>query len=225
MSKISRGKKGEDRVKKTLSKIKEYHRLMNDISFVYGKNEMSHQIDHILIHPHGVFVIETKNYYGKIFLNRNGLFIKQYKDVTEIISNPIAQNKSHVRIIKSLLKNKYDVVSVVVFVKDNAPTELDENIINLKDLLLFIDSYPYECLLEKEDIDLIYKELKQLSTKVKKKEHIENIEYLKIAKKEKQEEIRYAIENRKCPRCEHEIAFKDNLGYCINKNCDFKFKL
>ena len=60
MSKQSRGDKGESLVRKSLSKIKEYHKVLNDVTFINQKSEMTHQIDHILIHPHGVFVIETK---------------------------------------------------------------------------------------------------------------------------------------------------------------------
>ena len=66
MSTISRGNKGEKAVVNVLKKEKLYHRLLNDITFLNEKSEMTHQIDHILIHPHGVFVIETKNYYGEI---------------------------------------------------------------------------------------------------------------------------------------------------------------
>ena len=68
------------------------------------------------------------------------------------ISNPLKQNKSHAIVVQKLLKKKYEVIPVVVFVKNNAPYMGDENVINLKDLLLFIDSYPYEKELSKEDI-------------------------------------------------------------------------
>ena len=66
MSTVSRGNKGEEKVISTLKKIKVEHYVFNNVSFISEKNEMTHQIDHILVHPHGVFVIETKNYYGEI---------------------------------------------------------------------------------------------------------------------------------------------------------------
>ena len=48
MSTKTRGEKGESLVKKSLLKIKEYHRILNDVTFVNEKSEMTHQIDHIL---------------------------------------------------------------------------------------------------------------------------------------------------------------------------------
>ena len=71
MSKISRGEKGEEKVIDVLSNIKEYYHLLNNIVIINSRSEMSHQIDHILIHPHGLFVIETKNYYGDIYYSDN----------------------------------------------------------------------------------------------------------------------------------------------------------
>ena len=223
MSKISRGKKGEDLVKKSLGKIKEYHKVLNDLTFVNEKSEMTHQIDHVLIHPHGVFVIETKNYYGKINSDTHDSFwLKECKGKVERISNPLKQNKSHVTMVKRALNNKFDVIPLVVFVKNNAPYMGDENIINFKDLKLFVDSYPYEKLLEKEDIDSITKILKEKSSKVSKKEHLENIGYLKQIRKENQDEIMFAMENGVCPRCNSKMM-NDGYEYRCSK-CDFKFK-
>lgn len=69
MSKISRGQKGEEQVIKVLDGVKEYHHLLNNVTLMNYESGMSHQLDHILIHPHGIFVIETKNYFGDITYN------------------------------------------------------------------------------------------------------------------------------------------------------------
>ena len=223
MSKISRGNKGEEKVISALKKIKEEHYVFNNVSFVNEKSEMTHQIDHILVHPHGVFVIETKNYYGEIISNTGENFwVKIIKGNKEVISNPLRQNKSHVRIVKKLLKNK-DVISLVVFVKNNAPYMGDENVINLKDLLLFIESYPYHKILNKEEISEICKIIKQNKSKISKSEHLENISYLKQIRKENMAEIEYAIESKKCPRC-GAIILQNEYSFKCSK-CDFKFKL
>lgn len=224
MSTKTRGEKGESLVKKSLSKIKEYHRILNDITFTNEKSEMTHQIDHILIHPHGVFVIETKNYYGVIYSNTGEPFwIKEIKGERTRISNPLKQNKSHATMVNRALEKKYDVIPVVVFAKNNAPYMGDENVINLKDLRLFVDSYPYKELLEKKQIDEIYKTLKASKSDVSKKEHIQNIEYLKRIREEIKGEIAYAIETGTCPRCDHKMINKGYEYHC--SNCDYKFKL
>ena len=223
MSKVSRGNKGEEKVISALKKIKEEHYVFNNVSFVNEKSEMTHQIDHILVHPHGVFVIETKNYYGEIISNTGENFwVKIIKGNKEVISNPLRQNKSHVRIVKKLLKN-IDVISLVVFVKNNAPYMGDENVINLKYLLLFIESYPYQKILNKEEISEICKIIKQNKSKISKSEHLENISYLKQIRKENMAEIEYAIESKKCPRC-GAIILQNEYSFKCSK-CDFKFKL
>ena len=224
MSKASRGEKGEQLVAEELNKIEAYHQVLNDITFLNKKSEMTHQIDHILIHPHGVFVIETKNYFGEIRVDKDKPFWEKIVngEVTRI-SNPLNQNKSHAITVYKILKGEHQVIPVVVFVKNNAPYLGDENVINLSDLLLFIDSYPYKHKITKPTIDKIYNLLKRRGNKVSKEEHLENIGYLKQIKKEIEDEIAYAIENRKCPRCGKNMCNKGNAFCC--QGCDFHFKL
>lgn len=224
MSTVSRGNKGEKKVATLLSKIKEPHKVLNDFIFLTESSEMTHQIDHILIHPHGVFVIETKNYYGEIISDTGDSFwLKIIKGEKSRISNPLIQNKSHVKTINKILNKKYDVIPVIVFVKNNAPYMGDENVINLEDLLLFIDSYPYQKLLTKEEIEEICRVLKENKSKISKKEHVQNISYLKQINSELKAEKEYAIENRICPRCGGKII-EHNLAFKCDK-CDYKFKL
>ena len=223
MSTVSRGNKGEEKVVATLNKIKVPHQVFNNYTVYNSTSEMTHQIDHILVHPHGVFVIETKNYYGEIIADTGeGYWIKIVNGKKEIIRNPLSQNKGHVKIVKKLLKG-VDIISVVVFVKNNAPYMGDENVINLNDLLLFIDSYPYQKELKNEEIKEICRILKENKQKISNKDHVENISYLKQIKKEFKEEIMYAVENGICPRCEEKII-QDGYNFSCSK-CSFKFKL
>ena len=224
MSTVSRGNKGEKAVITKLKHEKKYHRVINDAIFLTEKSEMTHQIDHILIHPHGVFVIETKNYFGTIISDTGEPFwIKEIRGERTKISNPLIQNKSHAKIINRILEKKYDVVPVVVFVKNNAPYMGDENVINLKDLILFIESYPYIKILDRKEIDEIYKVIKANIAKISKSEHVKNIGYLKQINDELRQEKEYAIETRTCPRCGGKII-ENNLTFSCEK-CDFKFKI
>ena len=224
MSKVSRGEKGEELVISSLNKIKEYHHLLNDVTFVNDKSEMTHQIDHILIHPHGVFVIETKNYYGKITLVPHETYwIKEVNKEKVKISNPLKQNKSHQVMVNRILKGNFDVVSLVVFVKNNAPYMPDDNVINLEDLLLFIESYPFKKKISKTDIDKIGALLQRKTQEIDRETHIENIGYLKQMKEEFRQEMSFAIENNICPRCKSKIVRRGYIFQC--SKCDFNFKL
>ena len=224
MSKISRGEKGEEKVIVSLNKMKCFFRLINNLTLEKEKGN-THQIDHIFISEKGVFVIESKSLYGEIIGdNKDTVWIKYVNKKKVIIHNPIIQNKSHVRIIKSLLGNDIEIISVVVFVLDNAPYFPNENVINLKDLPLFINEYPNKKKLTKEQIEKIYQYLLRKESDASMEEHLENIKKIKEDRKVKQQEITFALENRKCPRCENKIKeVKNNYFRCTK--CDFNFHL
>ena len=224
MSKQTRGDKGEAFVKECLESMDGYHQIINDVTFINKKSEMSHQIDHIFISSKGIFVIETKNYFGNIISDTNDSYwIKEVNGKQIKISNPLKQNKSHAFTIYKELRGKYDVFPVVVFVQNNAPYMGDENVINLYDLPLFLKTYPTRTRIKKEDIDKIAKLLNKHSSDISKEEHIENISYLKQMKQDFRDEMSFALENNKCPRCGHIIIRKGYNFFC--SYCDFKFKL
>ncbi|MCR5185003.1 MAG: NERD domain-containing protein [Bacilli bacterium] len=224
MSKISRGDKGESLVIKVLERIKDYHHILNDVTFENAKSGMTHQLDHILIHPHGVFVIETKNYAGKITINPiSGYWIKEIRGTKSKINNPLLQNKSHAINLYKILKGKYEIIPVVVFAQNNAPYLPDDNVINLNDLLLFIESYPFKQLLDNKNIDKIKELIEKETITISRKDHVTNIHLYQEFRKEQQSEMTYAIENRKCPKCQSEMIYKYGILKCTK--CSYKFKV
>lgn len=224
MSKKSRGEHGEQIVNALLKDLCKDAKLIKDATYVFGKNEMSHQIDHIYIHPHGIFVIETKNYYGEINVDETFTnWSRTIKGKVERLANPLKQNRSHVEVIRHLLSKKYPVEGVILFVRDNAPYGGDINLINLKDLPLFIESFPYKKLLLKKEVEDIYQILMSHISDISKEEHIESIGYLKQVNKELKDEKIYAIERRICPRCGGIILQNKTTFVC--KSCNFNFTL
>ena len=115
------------------------------------------------------------------------------------------------------------MIPVVVFCQNNAPYLGEENVINLKDLNLFIESYPYQKLLDNNNIDNIYKILKFNSSNLTKIGHLENISYVKQINKELKKEKEYAIESGMCPRCGHKLTIISYQYHC--PHCDYKFSL
>ena len=223
MSKLSRGKKGEASVSKTLKAVSKKHYVLEDVTFLDDKNEMSHQVDHILIHPYGIFVIETKNYYGTIEVDADGAWWKTIRGQKTRISNPLHQNKGHARLLRKILEARFDIIPVVVYAQNNAPYLPDENVINLEDLLLFIDSYPFSRELNEQETNSVKHSLEARISDVSAKEHVENIGILKAYRKEKEAEMAYAIERGICPRCGHKMSHEGYQYRCTN--CDFKFSL
>ena len=99
----------------------------------------------------------------------------------------------------------------------------DENVINLNDLILFIDSYPYKHKYKNETIDKIALEIQKNVQNVSKDEHVQNIGFLKAVRKELQKEKEYTITKGICPRCGGKMRIRGNNFSC--ENCDYKFSL
>lgn len=223
MSKQTRGDNGEKLVSKNLELISGFHLQFDNYTYLNPRSNISHQIDHIFIHQNGIFVIETKNYYGTIVSNTGDVFwYKIIGDKKTIISNPLIQNNSHLKLIQKLLNKEYEITQLVVFVKDNAP-DIDDNVINLKDLKLFIESYPYKKQLSKDEIEAIYKRLRLHSEKVNLNQHLESVSKVKRVKDNRHERMRVAIETGRCPTCNSKIQI-NGFDYKCPK-CGFKFTL
>lgn len=69
-------------------------------------NDLSAQIDYIVITRKYVYIIECKNLIGNIEINNAGDFIRTYelsgKRVREGIYSPITQNQRHLRVLKEV---------------------------------------------------------------------------------------------------------------------------
>jgi hypothetical protein len=112
------GFEGEKQVTKVLSSLSDDYFLINDVQLVAGKRS---NIDHIVLGPTGIFVLETKNHSGKIIC---------YEDSWKRVGqNPFAQaraNASRVyKVIKAsgIFESKLWIQAVVVFA--NKKVELD----------------------------------------------------------------------------------------------------
>lgn len=142
--------RGEMRVSKALQKSfcsPNYH-LLNHITLKHGDGTT--QIDHILVSRFGVFVIETKNYKGRIFANPKHetwtqvLFKAKFK-----FQNPIYQNHRHVSAVRELLDflPQEAIKSVVVFSGDaEFKTDMPNGVFTLPMLIDYLNSCTEELL-------------------------------------------------------------------------------
>ena len=69
------GRKGESAVTKTLKSLPDDYVVLNDIVLPDRKGN----VDHVLIGPNGVFVIETKNYSGFIKCEEDDWFVNGHR--------------------------------------------------------------------------------------------------------------------------------------------------
>ena len=123
-----KGKYSEKLVNNKIQELPEEYVIFNDLLF--ESNGYSTQIDHIVVSPYGVFVIETKGYKGWILGGENSEYWTQtiYKSKHQFY-NPIKQNAGHVRFLRHLLRCSVDIpfIPIVVF---NNDAELKVHIVN-----------------------------------------------------------------------------------------------
>ena len=101
------------------------------------------QIDHVVVSPFGIFVIETKNYKGWIFGSEaRPKWSQQIYHRKSTFQNPLRQNLLHVRALMNFLglpENRFH--PVVFFVGDcEFKTPMPANVLN-KDLLPWIQNH------------------------------------------------------------------------------------
>lgn len=95
---------------------KRYHHL-DDVILPVG--EGTTQIDHVLVSPFGVFVIETKNYGGAVYgSERDRTWTQKIGRQTNKIQNPIHQNYGHRCGVEGLLGlAPGETIGIVVFAR------------------------------------------------------------------------------------------------------------
>ncbi|WP_218664906.1 nuclease-related domain-containing protein [Acinetobacter sp. Colony158] len=144
-----KGKMGEsmviDHAKRHLG---EEYIMLNNCTIPDEQNGTT-QIDHILISPYGVFIIETKNYTGWIFgsINQKQWTQKIYKKSYRF-QNPIHQNFKHLKVLEQILE---DVVapeylhSVIVFTsRSEFKTVMPEHVCRGKDWITHVKKFNQE---------------------------------------------------------------------------------
>lgn len=201
------GKSGEKQVNRILHRLPRKYIILNDL--LLPSYNGTTQIDHIVVSPYGIFVIETKNYKGLIFGHENseewtqslfgkkkfwGWSRKQHK-----LRNPIRQNAAHAIAIKATLKEigNFTIIPIVVFA-DNARLNIttpNHIVINWCDLRSVIKSYKTPCI-SPEDIQRIKSIISSanITTKGSRERHIHKVQTIT-------ENIDIAIANGKCPKC------------------------
>lgn len=185
----SRGKRGENKVGFVIGKtIENVQYVINDLILV---NEgMSSQIDHIVINPRGIFVIETKNYSGEIYGSESQhewTQVLAYGKVKNKLYNPLKQNATHVYNVKKIV-GKLPVYSLVVFVQNNT-RHIDANgVIPLRALRRALQSG--ETVLTLKQMQTAYNLLLSNESGISTQEHVHNIR--------KQQ---WNLECGICPRC------------------------
>ena len=195
------GKYGEANIKLRLSGLPEAeYTVFDDIMIPNASGTGTTQIDHVVVSPYGIFVIETKNYQGwiygseyaekwtqNIFGNKHELF------------NPLLQNDTHIRALRKPLRaHKFlPSISIVTFpAKADIRVDATEgHVVYWSQLVRTIKSYR-ERRIDDSDLRAIAREIRTANITDKETRSKHNAGVKGAAHYREQ-----TIANGKCPRC------------------------
>jgi restriction system protein len=204
---LLKGKLGESKVNFSIGLLlnRRVYRLIKNVTLPVGSGTT--QIDHIVVSPYGIFVIETKNMKGWIFGDSHEANWTQviYRR-KERFQNPLRQNYKHVKVVQDLLNlEPRQVFNVVVFVGDcTFKTQMPREVVKgTFGLSKFIKSKRVPVIPDHELPDIFAKLLDQrlvpgLRTN---RAHIRNV---------RNQTNRKRTEANICPRCGAELVERTN---------------
>ena len=125
-STLNKGEFGEYLIWKELKKFEKKGGKFLFNLYIPKPNDETTEVDVVLIHPKGFFVIESKNYNGWIFGGEKNRYWTQtlpmgrgYESNKERFYNPLRQNGSHIKHLKRILSKTVPMWSVIVFSDDS----------------------------------------------------------------------------------------------------------
>lgn len=220
-----RGFMGEFWVKQELKKLpKDEYKVLNNI--MVKRNNMTYQIDHLVISHYGIFVIEMKNYYGLIIgKDSDDKWIQYLGKKKSYFKNPIHQNYGHVKALEELLNFDKKIFIPIVCFSNQVTLKIETNndVVLLDYLISNIKSH--QNIVLENNLETIQEKIIELNitNKVERKNHINNI-------KNKIAEDNAKIENMICPKCGGKLIARNGqygpfLGCSNYPRCKFIKKI
>lgn len=220
----SLGELGEKRVAKRLSKLpKDRYRIINDL--LLQDNKYSSQIDHVVISEYGIFVIETKNYSGKIYGGGDSDTWRQFSYGKEYpFRNPLKQNNGHIYALQNIIgEDARNCFHSIILFSEDAKLRVGKGlpVYNWRKIVPIIEGYTTK-VLTTEKADRIYRHLLAANNTDKKarKAHIQSVQEKKRLRAE-------AVKSGKCPVCGGNLVLRSSqygvFTGCSNfPNCSFR---
>lgn len=225
-SAVSKGLEGEKTVNMILKKLNKDDYIVFKNITLQNDNKYA-QIDHVVVSKYGIFVIETKNYSGKIYGKR------QDKNWTQFIKsqkfsfyNPVKQNEQHIKVLSRNLKEQYKdkqfiFFSIVVFTGNSNIDKVQDclEVIKENELLSHIEGFKEQ---RNKVVDLFFLkdflEKNNLDSEEVAREHIKNIQDYKNNE-----------DGLNCPRCEVRLVERNGkygkfLGCTNYPQCFYTYK-
>ena len=218
---MGKGMLGELRVRLVLGGSKKGVRyVLNDVTLVI--DERTAQIDHVLVCDKGVYVIETKNYSGRIYGSDESRYWTQTLaggKVKNKFYSPVKQNLIHAAMLGEILGSEVFITSVVVFTQNNLARVTSEYTVTLAALKTRLALPQNKKLYSSEEIDAIYENIRAASQgRAVRRQHVKRVKGNKAL-----------VQRNICPRCNRPLVTRNGrygefYGCSGYPECDFTKK-
>ena len=153
---------------------KKLYRRFHDV--IIPSSNGTTQVDHILVSPFGLFIVETKNKMGWIYGSESQskwtqvIYGKKYS-----FQNPLRQTHRHKKVLSKFLDlNESNIETIVYFNGDSTfKTELPSNVLSYG-LGSYIKQFQ-DTVLSNDEIDRICSLLISTEGKISKQEHLQSL--------------------------------------------------
>lgn len=167
------------------SKPANEQRIFHNVIFKdpFGTQNLTHEIDRIIVRRNGVFCIEDKAWKGKVYgFEDDGPWrqVLGKKHTIRSHPSPISQNDTHKKVLEQILDERTEnyVIPVVVMTENNSPLPNGKKVINEQDLKRFLNTHssvnpPWN---EEQFLTICSRiEKADCSATITRKEHVQNI--------------------------------------------------
>ena len=178
-----KGKLGEYQVSQQAKlHLNEDYVLLENITLPDGVGGTT-QIDHIILSPYGIFVMETKNYTGWIFgSERQKQWTQQIYRKKFKFQNPIHQNYKHVQVLAAQLAECVEpshIHSVIIFLNQcEFKTQMPANVCQGSAWLDYVDQFQTP-VMNMEQIEKIENNIQQHRLEASFKTDLKHVQHLK----------------------------------------------
>ena len=228
------GDYGEKRVSLYLADLPcEEYQVYNDLLVRFGNHTT--QIDHLIISPFGIFVLETKNVHGKVYGSGASELWKQYLPDTGYkrygytqehqLRNPIWQNDGHIKTLRRLVfGNDVPVNGIVIFPNDTGLyITAEQPVLWMDHVVPYIKQFR-DVVISSEQMDSFGRRILEVisTSEYARKEHIDNVH-------RNMEHRDAAVANGRCPLCGGTLVIRNGrygqfYGCSNYPNCKYILK-
>lgn len=214
------GAEGEFAVSQALSSMGSEYIVLDDI--LLDTRGGYTQVDHIVVSIYGIFIIETKNYSGKVVGSESAVQWKHYRHdgSGHDFYNPVKQNRAHCIAVCNVLGLQLpDVVPVVVFTdKCDLSLRCTSYVVNLSNLNSIFMRYRTQRLTELQVKSIVNRIIgMNMVDATSRAAHLNQVSVKQAIGTHGREFIMYT---GRCPKCGGQMQIKDGkygqfLG-CVN---------